>query len=135
MNLVLLFGNIRHMARKRSAPQLEAKVVQLIRCADRIRLDSAIAQISDVTTESQSFRRTLRKVAEADTLHRSRDEEALRLFCLCHKPENCSRHRCALILASPRKLAEATNGALVQNCDKLIWSKLLFRGDTASYKI
>jgi hypothetical protein len=59
--------------------------------SDGVRFDAAVAQIAHVAPEIQALGFALGEKAEAHALHKSGDKEALCLFRVRHKLQNCSR--------------------------------------------
>jgi hypothetical protein len=87
-------GLLSHLAdagEARAAFESGAQLGELIRRADGVHFDAGIWQIPHVAGEMQALRKALCKVAEAHTLHNSRDQESSRLFRVSHKLRNCSR--------------------------------------------
>lgn len=68
-----------------------AKLRELLRRADGVGFDAAVAEIAHVAAQSQTPGFASSEEAEADALDKSGDEEALGLFRVSHKLRNCSR--------------------------------------------
>jgi hypothetical protein len=107
----------RHLCACWATFQSLPEIRKLLGRADGVSLDAAIAQIAHVTADMQALRRILRKIAEADALHKSRYEESPCLLRVRHKRKNCSRE--SQILCANALLVSGTDIGLATHVVEL----------------
>jgi len=91
-----LFAHLANASAPRTPLERRTKFGQLFIGADGVNFDAAVRQVPRIAANVQSLRRMLRKIAEADALHNSRDGITPGLFKLAHKAVDCSRQRIGL---------------------------------------
>jgi hypothetical protein len=83
----ILFLHVADAGEARTPLQRGAKFRELLVCTNGVRLDTPIEQVAHVPAHIRAFGGVSRKIAEANALHESRDEEAFGLFVLRHRLE------------------------------------------------
>ncbi len=80
-----LLGDKSDAGKTRTFFEAHEEFGELLRGADGVSLDAAVAQVADVAAEAEAFGFGLREETEADSLHETCDEETGCFFCVVHK--------------------------------------------------